>query len=276
MATIMPPAVDTHAHVFARSLALAPGRRYAPENDALLETYLAHLDAHGLQAGLLIQPSFLGTDNRYMLDAIRLAPHRLKGVAVVDARTNAAELGRMAQAGVVGIRLNLIGQPLPTLEDGTWRDLLGCVRELGWHVELHVEAARLADIVTALQPAHCRLVVDHFGRPDPALGTADPGFRWLLEAAGDYDLWVKLSGAYRNWRDPSGADARRAAELLLAHVGPDRLLWGSDWPHTQHPGVTYAQTRRALDDWISDPALRQRILVINPRSCFGFQGDETP
>lgn len=276
MADTAPLAVDTHAHVFVRSLTLAPGRRYAPETDAPLEAYLAHLDAHGLQGGVLIQPSFLGTDNRYMLDVIRLAPHRLKGVAVVDGGTGVAELERLAQGGIVGIRLNLIGQPLPALDEGAWPELLAALRGLGWHVELHIEAARLAEIMTALRPARCRLVVDHFGRPDPALGTADPGFRWLLEAAREYDLWVKLSGAYRNWSEPSGADACKAAELLLAHVGPDRLLWGSDWPHTQHPGVMYAQTRHALDDWIRDPDLRRRILTINPRNCFGFQGDETP
>lgn len=276
MASVVPFAVDTHAHVFVRQLALAPGRRYTPDHDAPLESYLAHLDAHGLGAGVLIQPSFLGTDNQYMLEAMRRARGRLKGVAVIDECTDVAELDGLARAGIVGIRMNLVGRPQPDLQSGAWPGLLGRVRELGWHVEIHAEARRLPDIVSALRPAQCRLVVDHFGRPDPVLGAADPGFRWLLDAAADVDLWVKLSGAYRNWSEPSGAQARWAAELLLEHVGPDRLLWGSDWPHTQHPDQTYAQSRRALDDWIVDPALRHRILAINPRNCFGFQGGETP
>jgi len=265
-----PLLIDAHAHVFARSLALAPGRRYAPETNALLEDYLGHLDAHGLRAGVLIQPSFLGTDNGYMLDAIRQAPNRLRGVAVVDQHAAPDELERLARGGVVGIRLNLIGQPLPVLDRGGWPRLLACLRALDWHVEVHVEAARLAAIVGPLRAAQCRVVVDHFGRPAPATGAADPGFQWLLEAARDDGVWVKLSGAYRNWSEPDGPAARQAARLLVEHAGPERLVWGSDWPHTQHPGVTYAQTYQALANWIDDIDLRLRILAANPSRCFAF------
>lgn len=265
-----PLPIDTHAHVFARTLALAPERRYAPEADALLEDYLGHLDAHGLRAGVLIQPSFLGTDNGYMLDAIRQAPQRLKGVAVVDEHIGSGELERLARGGIVGIRLNLIGHPLPALAQGGWPRLLACLRALDWHVEVHAEAARLPAIVTPLRAAQCRVVVDHFGRPDPAQGTADPGFRWLLEAARDDGIWIKLSGAYRNGPEPAGPTAREAARLLVEHAGPDRLVWGSDWPHTQHPSVTYTQTYQALADWIDDVDLRRRVLAANPGRCFGF------
>ncbi|MDH2239997.1 amidohydrolase family protein [Pigmentiphaga sp. GD03639] len=270
MANPAPLLIDAHAHVFARSLALAPGRRYAPETDALLEDYLGHLDAHGLRAGVLIQPSFLGTDNGYMLDAIRQAPNRLRGVAVVDQHAAPDELERLARGGVVGIRLNLIGQPLPVLDRGGWPRLLACLRALDWHVEVHVEAVRLATIVGPLRAAQCRVVVDHFGRPAPATGAADPGFQWLLEAARDDGVWVKLSGAYRNWSEPDGPAACQAARLLVEHAGPERLVWGSDWPHTQHPGVTYAQTYQALANWIDDIDLRLRILAANPSRCFAF------
>lgn len=270
MATPTPLPIDTHAHVFARTLPLAPASRYAPAADALLEDYLGHLDAHGLRAGVLIQPSFLGTDNGYMLAAIRQAPRRLKGVAVVDEHTGPDELERLAHGGIVGIRLNLIGQPLPALDQGNWPRLLACLRALDWHVEVHAEAARLAAVVTPLRAARCRVVVDHFGRPDPALGAADPGFLWLLEAVRDDGVWVKLSGAYRNWPEPAGPAAREAARLLIEHAGPDRLVWGSDWPHTQHPGVTYAQAWQALAGWIDDADLRLRILAANPGRCFGF------
>lgn len=166
--------------------------------------------------------------------------------------------------------MNLIGQALPVLDQGGWPVLLACLRALDWHVEVHVEAARLPDVVAPLRTARCRVVVDHFGRPSPELGAADPGFRWLLDAARDADVWVKLSGAYRNWADPAGTGARETARLLLAHAGPDRLVWGSDWPHTQHPGVTYAQTHQMLADWVDDPVARLGILAANPRRCFGF------
>lgn len=262
--------VDTHAHVFERSLALVPGRRYAPGADALLPDYLAHLDRHGLRAGVLVQPSFLGTDNSYMLQAIRSAPERLRGVAVVDENIEPAALLALARGGIVGIRLNLVGQPLPVLDRGNWPGLLAQLRELDWHVEVHVEAERLAKVVPTLRAAGCQVVIDHFGRPDNALGINDPGFRWLLQAARDEGVWVKISAAYRNWPDPAGAQARDAVHLLLEHAGAERLLWGSDWPHTQHPDIDYETTWRAFLLWFDDPKLREQVLSGNARRCFDF------
>lgn len=104
--------IDTHAHIFRQDLPMVANRRYSPHYDALVEQYLAHLDAHGLSHGVLIQPSFLGTDNGFMVEALRLHPERLRGVAVVDVAITDAELDALAAAGVVGIRLNLIGKEL--------------------------------------------------------------------------------------------------------------------------------------------------------------------
>jgi len=132
--------VDTHAHVFERGLPMPDARRYAPEEDALLGTYLHHLDTHGLAHGVLVQPSFLGTDNSYLLQALRAQPQRLRGVAVVDESTGDEQLQALADAGVVGMRLNLIGLPLPDLNAPGWRRVLEQANTLGWHVELHLQA----------------------------------------------------------------------------------------------------------------------------------------
>ncbi|WP_456281126.1 amidohydrolase family protein [Cupriavidus sp. JZ107] len=268
------PAVDSHAHVFEHGLALAVNRRYAPDHDALLGDYLAQLDAHGLSHGVLVQPSFLGTDNRYLLAALRAAPARLRGVAVVDPAADDAELDAMAAAGVAGIRLNLLGLPAPDLGSAPWRGLLERIHARGWHVELHLPAARLQQVMPALLAAGCRIVVDHFGRPDPALGVADPGFDDLLRHADSGRVWVKLSGAYRNWADAQCAQAGRlAARRLLEAFTAERLLWGSDWPHTQHRHVAYGATRQWLDDWIDDAAQRRQLLGDTALHLFQFQGD---
>ncbi|MGN6658707.1 MAG: amidohydrolase family protein, partial [Achromobacter mucicolens] len=209
-------AVDTHAHVFHQGLALADTRRHTPDYDATLAEYLGLLDAHGLRHGVLVQPSFLGTDNSHLVQALRAAPARLRGVAVVALDITDTELQDLAGAGVVGIRLNLVGLDSPALQTPAWQSLLARVNALGWHVEIHLQAARLDGVMPALLAADCRIVVDHFGRPDPALGVSDPGFQYLLRQAVSGRVWVKLAAPYRNWGAAAcAASGRLATQQLL-------------------------------------------------------------
>lgn len=264
--------VDTHAHVFRRDLPMVAGRRYTPDYDVSAEDYLRQLDTNGVARGVLVQPSFLGTDNHYLLAALRSHPQRLRGVAVVEPAASAAFLEELAAAGVVGLRLNLVGQPIPDFSAAPWPGLLQRVARLGWHVEVHREAKDLPVILTPLLGAGVSVVVDHFGRPDPQLGTDDPGFRGLLAAAASRRVWVKLSGAYRNGADGRGAAIARAAlPLLRAAFGPERLVWASDWPHTQFEKVeTYAAVCAERDLWFTDAAERTAILGTTPAKLFHF------
>lgn len=268
-------AVDTHAHVFHQGLALADTRRHTPDYDATLAEYLGLLDAHGLRHGVLVQPSFLGTDNSHLVEALRAAPARLRGVAVVAPDVAESELQDLAGAGVVGIRLNLVGLETPALETPAWQALLARVNALGWHVEIHLQAARLAGAMPALLAAGCRVVVDHFGRPDPALGVSDAGFQYLLRQADSGRVWVKLAAPYRNWAAAAcAASGRLATQQLLDAYTPERLMWGSDWPHTEHRHLaSYAAATQWLDAWIDDPAQRRAVLADTPLRLFQFQGD---
>lgn len=265
-------AIDTRAHVFERGLPLANARRYAPAYDAPLPTYLAQLDAHGVSHGVLIQPSFLGTDNSYMLAAIKQAPQRLRGVAVIDAAAPEALLTQLNAGGIVGIRLNLIGQPDPQLQSPVWQTTLARLRALGWHVELHVEARRLPALLHPLLEAQVNVVVDHFGRPDPALGVDDPGFAALLAAGRTRRVWVKISGAYRNGANGRGeAIAQAAMPRLKDALGLDRLVWGSDWPHTQFESqVDYDKMWAFASALLPSAADRQQVLVDTPAQLFRF------
>ncbi|WP_051229047.1 amidohydrolase family protein [Paludibacterium yongneupense] len=263
-------AVDTHAHIFCRGLPLAADRRYAPDYDALLEDYLSQLDRHGIAYGVLVQPSFLGTDNRYMVRGLREAQGRLRGIAVLEPTTAPEELERLNGEGVVGVRLNLIGMSVPDLEAGPWPVFLQRLAALDWQVEVHCAAGCLPLLLPPLLDAGLKVVVDHFGRPDPQRGIGDPGFDFLLQSAGSGRVWVKLSGAYRNGGDGE-LIAQRAMPALLSHFGVGRLLWGSDWPHTQfETRVDYAHAHALSVSCLPEAAARLSVLAETPAALFRF------
>jgi predicted TIM-barrel fold metal-dependent hydrolase len=266
-------AIDAHAHVFVRGLPLAAQRRHAPDYDATLDGYAGHLLANGISHAVLVQPSFLGTDNSFFLDVAKRYPRRFRGVAVVDCAVTDAELARLDSTGVVGIRLNLIGLPVPQLSAPEWRRLFARVNALGWHVEVHREAVDLHAVVSPLLEQGCTVVVDHFGRPNPHTGANDPGFGCLLSMASTGRVWVKLSAAYRSAPGNDGTVLGTALTSQLLDVyTPERLVWGSDWPHTQHQQlVDYDATRRALDQWVPDATQRELILTRSARALYRFE-----
>ena len=265
-------AVDSHAHVFKRGLHLADARRYAPDYDATPEDYIAVLDKHGVSNAVLVQPSFFGTDNSYMVDALKRYRQRFRGIAVVAPNVAQDELRALNDVGVVGIRLNLIGAPDPQLEAEPWPGLLKRLADLDWQVEVQAEARRWPALLGPLLKGGVKVVADHFGKPDPALGINDPGFRHLLETAKTGRVWLKLSGSYRNGADGVGQRiAQEAMPLLRDSFGAGRLVWGSDWPHTQFEKVAdYPKMRAELEAWLPDPRDRKAVLVDTPVSLFRF------
>ena len=192
------PVIDTHAHVFHRELKLAPGRRYAPDYDAPLSLYLEQLDHNGMTNGVLVQPSFLGTDNSYLVNCLKQTNGRLRGIAVVDPTVSADELRELDRAGIVGIRLNLVGQPLPDLAASEWKGLLANIKAMGWQVEIQRNASDLAVLAPQLLDLGVTVVLDHYALPDPKLGVADPGFQSVLKLGATKNVWVKISAPYRN------------------------------------------------------------------------------
>jgi predicted TIM-barrel fold metal-dependent hydrolase len=264
--------IDCHAHVFTRDLPM-PDRRRAPAGyDATPEDYLQILGANGMTQGVLVQPSFLGTDNSYLVAALRRYPDRLRGIAVVEPTIAPAALQQLSDAGVVGIRLNLVGLPTPDFSSTAWVALIGELRQRRWQVEVHRSAGELAAVVDPLVAAGLDVVVDHFGRPDEKLGVDDPGFRHLLTLGPSRKVWVKLSGAYRNGPGGRGeATAIAAMPLLRSAFGLDRLVWGSDWPHTLFEKTAdYASQRRLLDAWLPNPEDRRVVLRDTAAKLFEF------
>lgn len=262
-------AVDCHAHVFTHSLRLVEGRRYTPGYEATISDYLRMLDSNGLTHGVLVQPSFLGPDNGYLLEALRQQPERLRGIVVLPPETSPQELRELDRCGVRGIRLNLIGRQPLSLGELVWQRHLAEITQLNWLVEVHTDSASLPEVLRPLLAAGVRVVVDHFGRLGK-LGVQEPGFRSLLEAGSTRRLWVKLSASYRL------ADEHLALEavpLLRRALRLDRLLWGTDWPHTGFEAVaTPAAAQRKLELWFPDPVEREVVLMQTPAHLFGFPG----
>jgi predicted TIM-barrel fold metal-dependent hydrolase len=263
--------VDSHAHIFTTALPLAPGHRHAPQYDATLAQYLALLDAHGITNGVLTAPSFLGTDNRHLVAGLKAAGGRLRGTVIVAPDVSDATLAEYASAGVCGIRLNLYkraDRDVPDLASLPYRALFERCAALGWHVEIYGEGPRLARWLPQIMAAPVNVVVDHFGSPDPALGTACPGLRCILSSFATGRLWVKLSAPYR----VGGVErASVYARELLREGGPQRLVWGSDWPWTQNEaGRSYRECLDWLAQWVPDAAQREQILGDTPFTLFGF------
>ena len=260
--------VDAHAHVMRRDAPLAAQRHSAPKRDVTVEEYLAVLDRHGVAHGVLTAPSFYGTDNSLLLAALDSARGRLRGTAIVAQDIEREALVAMGARGVVGVRLNWIRRDnIPDVASPEYGRLFALLAELGWHVEIFLEGAKLATVLPAVRASGVRVVVDHFAHPDPAQREACAGFRQALAGVRAGDTWVKLSAPYRL----GGVDAQRYVDALLDAGGPRQLVWASDWPFVSHEDtITYERCLTWLHEWIPDAATRNIVFNDTPAALFGF------
>ncbi|OZI57150.1 amidohydrolase family protein [Bordetella genomosp. 1] len=263
-------ACDTHAHVVADGpgYPLVPTRTYTPP-PAPESAYLAMLDAQGMTRGVLVQISVYGTDNRYMLEVLRRNPQRLRGVGVVDPSVSDAELEAMHAAGVRGLRINVLfggGVGFDAMET-----LASRIAGLGWHMQFLMDARQLPELLPRMRKLPVPGVIDHMGHTPVSQGTHSEGFKAMTHLLQDHGWWAKLSGAYRiSDRFDDYADVTPWARALI-DAAPDRLVWGSDWPHvhiTQMPNT--GKLRNQLADWAPDAQVRRRILVDNPQRLYDF------
>jgi len=251
------PIIDCHAHVFLRDLPLAAGATHRPERSFTTEDYVRLLDEQRVPFGVIAAPSFLGSYNDYMFEALRCQP-RLRGTAIVEPGIGPYELQAMDDDGIRGIRFSLRRYPtVPDLTSPEYRRLLRRIRDLDWHVHIFAENHRLADLIPQLVESGVNLVVDHFGNPSHRDGFDCPGFQAVLRAVAAGRTWVKLSAPYRL---EAGWDPQVLVDRLLAEAGPERLLWASDCPWTAHEReVDFAATVDWFKAWVPDRRLRERI-----------------
>lgn len=263
--------IDTHAHVFSHTDTFIPTARYTPNYTVTAEDYLAQLDQHGFAKGVLIQPSFLGTNNNYMLAAIAKYPDRLKGVAVLDNDTPFERMQDLAKQGIVGIRLNLFGVDCPNLSQDSWQNFLNNLEKLNWQIELHAPPSYLIQLLPPLGQYQLPVVIDHFGRIDPEKGIEDSDYQTFLQLLNPNQHWIKVSGYYRLAKVNNIKVAKSALQKLLDKNMADNLVWGSDWPHTQHESeMSFTTAFENFRKIVDDEKLATKILVQNSSKLFGF------
>lgn len=275
-------ACDTHAHVLgpADRFPFDEHRIYTPP-DSTVEDYTALLSTLGISRAVVVQPSVYGDDNAALVDALAAMGSGVRGVAVVGEDVSAAELKRLDDAGVRGIRFNVVDRregrnviPTDVLADFAKR-----IADFGWHIELLVNADEAANAMTALKDLPVDIVVAHLGYPrSGATPWMDQdGFAAFLSAFQAGRLWVKLTGPYRISGAPDlpYTDVTSLARRLVAE-NPDRILWGTDWPHVmmKKPMPRDERLVDLLTAWVPDADIRTRILVDNPAKLYGFAGNE--
>jgi predicted TIM-barrel fold metal-dependent hydrolase len=286
-------ACDCHVHVFDPVRFPYVAKRVYTPPEALIDDLVELQTALRMDRVVIVQPSVYGADNSCTLDAARKVGARARAVAVIDKNTSQIEIDEMAAAGVRGIRLNLNTTPDGEIDaDGSKRTLDLAVEQIqgrGWHIQFYTRPHVIAALKSHIEQLPFPVVFDHFGAAKATDGPNQPGFDALLDLVKSGRAYVKISGAYRTSdQAPDFPDALPLAQALIA-ANPDRIVWGSDWPH---PDSAFGRGRPlseiappfAVDDgrllnqlpkWELDRAVRQNILVDNAARLYDFEVAES-
>ncbi|MEJ2655313.1 MAG: amidohydrolase family protein [Acidihalobacter sp.] len=264
-----PGAVDAHCHVFGPGDAFpyAPERKYTP-CDAPKERLFALRDFLGFERNVIVQASCHGRDNRALVDALQSAGDKARGVAVVGPDIQLDELRAMHEAGVRAVRFNFVKRLVDATPKEVFLDIAEKIASLGWHIVVYFEAQDLEELTPFLKQLPTTIVVDHMGRPDIAKGVQHPDFkRFVRLLEENANIWTKVSCPERlSLSGPPGYDDVVPFSRHLVERFPDRVLWGTDWPHPNMK--SHMPDDGGLVDVIPriapDAASQQRLLVDNP------------
>lgn len=265
-----PGAVDAHCHVFGPGdeFPYAPERKYTP-CDAGKDQLFALRDHLGLSRNVIVQATCHGADNRAMIDAVRSSGGKARGVATLRPDITSDELAEMHEAGVRGVRFNFVKRLVDPKPDSYYRDIIEKIAPLGWHIVIYFEAADLEERWNFFTSLPTIVVVDHMGRPDVTKPVDGPEFGRFLQFMERENIWSKVSCPERLSKSgpPEYADVIPFARTVVERF-PDRVLWGTDWPHPNLNMVGHMPDDGALVDLIPQIAptaeLRRKLLIDNP------------
>jgi predicted TIM-barrel fold metal-dependent hydrolase len=280
-------ACDCHTHIHGdpAKFPFFAGRVYTPELASPEEMSALHKALH-IERVVIVTPSVYGPDNSATLFGMKARGASARGVAVIDDKTSEADLDTLQQAGFRGIRLNLgtAGISDHNVARALFSLAVSRVKARGWHVQVYTSLRIITEIKDQVAASPAPTVFDHFGGAVAERGVGQPGFADLIELVKSGKAYVKISGAYRASKlAPDYADAAPLAKALI-EANPDRIIWGTDWPHPNSvtpPGKQISDVTPLfqIDDgrlfnqlpvWAPDAAVRQKILVDNPARLYGF------
>ena len=268
--------IDTHVHVFEQGYALSPGRGYNPPDSTLAD--LKHLHATlGVDRVVFTQPSVYGTDNSAILNASQKlnaeTPNRARCVVAITMDIGDDELRRLDQAGVRGVRLNTDNKGGMPVTFDEIPALAARLKPLGWHVEFLFPGKDIIDLMPVFTALTIPLSIGHFAYQPATAGASAPGFKALIELMRRGNTWMKISGANRVSETdlPPYDDVKPLAQALI-DAAPDRIMWGTDWPHPNKYVVNPndGDLVDAFGDWVSDEAMRRKIMVDTPARFYRF------
>lgn len=268
-------ACDCHMHIYdgARFPPARPGAQSRMQSDAAVAEYRLLQRRNGTTRTVIVTPAAYVTDNRVTLDGIeQLGRADTRGVGVLHPNVSDAELKALSDGGIKGIRFTVFDPASAAVSIDMIEPLARRVADLGWHVQIHMRGDQIAENAGMLQRLPVPVVFDHLGRlPQPA-PLDHPGYRVIRAMLDTGRAWVKLSGAYMdtNVGAPAYSDKRVVAQAYIK-AAPERVVWGSDWPHpTEKEKPNDAALFDLLIEWAPDEAQRVRILVTNPETLYGF------
>lgn len=270
----MPPdACDSHVHVFGSAMTYpsveSPHYTLPDGSLAKLQRMAAML---ALQRFVIVQPSYYGTDNRCLLDALDAAGASARGVAMVEENCTDGELAEMHRRGVRALRLDLfLRADWPTAEIISYiQNSVRRAQAVGWHVQFYTPGWVVRDLLPFLNGLDADFVIDHMGYMLDSDGLTHADFDRLINVIRGGRGWIKLSAPYRLAKDGNFERLKPMARAII-EAAPDRIIWGSDWPHIPEGGKDTGSLLNLLLDWAPDAETRRRILVSNPARLFRFE-----
>jgi predicted TIM-barrel fold metal-dependent hydrolase len=278
-------ACDCHVHTFdPKHFPFSPARPYTPEPVSVEELRSLHSALH-MSRVIVVQTTVYGTDNAGALDAMKKLGARARGVAVIDEKTPDSALDEMDRAGIRGIRLNLetAGETDPAIGRKRFQAAVERIKNRKWHIQIYARLSVIEGIKDQVAAAPMPVVFDHFAGTPAAPGVEQPGLNSLLGMLKNGKAYVKISAPYRSSSNaPDYPDVAAIAKAMIA-ANPQRILWGSDWPHPGLPvpgrsnaeitpffQIDDGQILNLLPKWVPDAATRKTILVENPAKLYGF------